>query len=166
MTRLLFGLIATIAIAGAACGSDDRKTQSSAGAQPSATDVAPTAAPSSASAASTPKVRAIRTSAAGDSKEAGSVFGSLFGSALSGAGGGGSTARLGAGDPALKAYLPSASDLPPGYSSFGEFSFRTPDGVSKTGGIDIAATMAFSGDVTSNGPIEGRHPHGDGDEAR
>ena len=67
-------------------------------------------------------------------------------------GGGGNATGLGEGDPTLKNYLPAASDLPPGYAPFGEFTFRTPDGVLKTGGIDIAASMAFSGDITSRDP--------------
>ena len=146
MKRMLFGAMVAVALLAAACGGGDKKqSQSVAPTQSVATEAA---APTSV-ASSTPAARVTKTPASNDKKAASGVFSSLFGSALSGGGG---TSGLGEGDPALKNYLPGASDLPAGYTSSGEFTFRTPDGISSSGGIDIAASMAFSGDITSRDP--------------
>jgi hypothetical protein len=50
-------------------------------------------------------------------------------------------------DPALKATLLTAQDLPAGFLSFGEFGFSVPD--PDVGNIDTAAAMFMSGDVES-----------------
>jgi hypothetical protein len=82
----------------------------------------------------------------------GTVFESLLGGGLGGASG--SSGSLGAGDPALKELLPAAEDFPAGFAPFGEFTFSSPDGVSADGKIDMAMSMAVSGDVAS-GNLEG-----------
>lgn len=149
LKRSLFSLIAVMTVLAAACGGGDKK--------PAATAAAPTEEPAASTAAKpaseTPS--SARTATPSTSKKSqdvvGGLFSTLFTGALSGGGSAGASG-LGDGDPALKQYLPSNADLPNGYTPQGQFTFRAPDGVSSTGGIDIAAEIAVSGDATANTP--------------
>ncbi len=142
-------LVAVVTLLAAACGGGDKK--------PAATAAAPTEQPTAAStaraASKTPAAAktSSSTSATKDEKAVGGLFNSLFNGALSGGAGGGA-ASLGEGDPTLAKYLPSNDDLPPGYTPQGQYTFRAPDGISETGGMDIAAEMAATGDVSASQP--------------
>jgi len=127
-----------LALLGAAClGGGDKDASPAATSRPAAS---PTAR-----AQATPETADVDETEAG-TDGLGSVFSSIFGGGLSGATG--STAGLGAGDPSLKQFLPAAEDFPEGYVPFGEFTFSTPDQVSANGKIDMAASMAMTGDLT------------------
>jgi hypothetical protein len=89
-------------------------------------------------------------SSEGDTGALDTVFESLLGGGLSGASG--SSGSLEPGDPALKALLPTAGEFPSGFTPFGEFTFSTPDGVSDAGKIDMAMSMAVSGDIDAANP--------------
>jgi hypothetical protein len=142
-----------LALASAACGGGDKK--------PSATVAAPKDQPAAAAtpgvAARSPTVskasaRASSTASASKDEEAvGGLFNLLFNKALNG-GEGGDTSGLGEGDPNLTKYLPSNADLPPGYTSRGQQTYRAPDGISETGGMDIAVEVATTGDVSTDQP--------------
>ncbi len=146
MKRSLLSLLAVAAIAAAACGGTDKKT-----APTTAAPTEPTTAATPKSSSKTPTASKTATSATKD--KSGELVGGLFGSVFSNAFGGGSDSGaangLGAADETLKQYLPSNSDLPDGYTPMGLRTFRGPDGISDTGGIDIAIETATKGDVSS-----------------
>ena len=139
-------VVASGALIAMACGGGDKKATATDAPASSETSVATTVA--RARSTSTPKPSATKASsslpqAAGtpvggsaSSKSFGTIFSSLFGGAFSGAG---APDGLGEGDPGLKQYLPDASDFPSGYETMGQHTFRTPDGISNSGGMDIAA---------------------------
>lgn len=134
---LLLGLAATLAFS-AACGGGDSKP-----------NTAPT---STATADRGDEPKATPTASDDDDEAVGesglsSIFGSVLGGGLSGGAG-----AVGTGDPDLKRFLPAASDFPDGYTPFGEFTFSSPDGISADGKIDVAMTMAISGDVDPEQP--------------
>lgn len=139
MSRTLAAfLLVAVFGAAAACGSGDKPP-------------APTAVP-----AATEKAAAATTSAAaqdaGDSAAVGSIFSTVLGGAFSG-GASGSGAQK-ASDPTLTRFLPADSDLPAGFTPFGQFTYRVPDGITKSGGMDMAASMAMSGDPSSKDPAK------------
>ena len=110
----------------------------------------PTAAATPKSSSKTPT--AAKTSTGATKDKSGELVGGLFGSVFSNAfgdAGSGASNNLGDADESLKQYLPSNSDLPDGYTPMGQRTFRGPDGISDTGGIDIAIETATKGDVSS-----------------
>src|SRR5581483_1165525 len=136
LRRLIIPTIVISLVAGA-CGGGSSKSQPSA---------APTEAPPTAAATAT---RPAPTATAARSSRTGSgLFRSIFSNALNSSSGPGAASGLGEGNPALKRFLPATNDFPGGYTPLGEFTFRTPDGISAAGGMDVAATMAISGDVS------------------
>ncbi len=156
MKRTLLATLAMIALLAASCGSDKPSSQPTA--TPAATEAAATAAPRATSTSPATPTRTARTTAtpakstSGTSSENtfGRVFGSVFGGALSSsAGATGSLTGLGAGDPTLEQYLPSNSQMPSGYTNSPAYSFRAPDGITSTGGMNISARIANSGDASS-----------------
>jgi hypothetical protein len=142
MPRFIVIALLSASLAVAACGGDkEPNREPPAGRSPAATAAVPasTAAPESTEASSRDGV--------GASGSAEGVLSFLFDNALSGAGSGGFPgAAAGEGDDSLKAYLLSSADLPDGYTSFGEFAFRVEDGISEYGAVDMAASMAMTGD--------------------
>jgi len=157
--RALFSLAVTTAVLAAACGGGDKKAPA---AEPSVPTQKPAATATAKASAKTPAssksaTRGKTATPASNSKSEKTIsglFGSLFSSALSGGPGASGDSGLGAGglgegDPALAKYLPSNSDLPDGYAPQGQFNFRAPDGISDTGGIDIAAEIASTGDPSA-----------------
>jgi hypothetical protein len=104
----------------------------------------------------TPTIAVSKTTTARSSGDAAGIFGSIFSSALSSGSGGGVPGRapggIQEGDPALKQYLPSDSEFPSGYTPVGEMTFRTPDGISATGGMNAAMKMAISGNPRATTP--------------
>jgi hypothetical protein len=147
MKRPLIAFAAGLAMLAVACGGGDKKT------------VSPTVAPTERVAADTAipaktvvAGNTVTPSAATKSeKTISGLFGSIFTGALNGPQGQAPNG-LGAGDPALLAYLPPNRALPSGYTPAGEYTFRAPDGISVTGGIDIAAELATAGDATASNP--------------
>lgn len=139
MNRILFTMAVVVALAVVACGGGDKKT------------AAKPAQPPAATATTAADTRASTPAAGGGEQAVGSIFQTLFSSgALSrGTGGNGSGAILG-GNESLKQYLLTKDDVPAGYMPFGEFTYRIPDGISKNGGIDMAASMFMSGDLAAN----------------
>lgn len=151
MSRTLAAVLLILTLGGVACRGGDK--------QPAA---APTGATAIASA--TPRLIPTVTAAASPTEAAsaagsdstsafGSLFSTVFGSALSGQSGAGA----GAGaqrdvDPTLTRYLLTADDLPAGFTPFGQFTFRVPDGISKKGGMDMAMSMAMGGDIRTGDP--------------
>jgi hypothetical protein len=107
---------------------------------------AATAAPSPSA---TPPV-----SAAAAQKAVGSIFSTLFSSgAISAASGSSSTSQpASAGDSSLKQYLLKANQFPAGYDNVEETSTRVSDGVSASGTIDVAASVATRGDAMADDP--------------
>jgi len=141
MKRIILMFAALVALAGVACGGDKK---------------APATEPAAASTANPAKDSASTPEASGGAGNAvGSIFSTLFSSDplnLSPAGDGGAVPAFGPGDESLKRYLLTKDDIPAGYSSMGEFTYRVPDGVSKEGGMDMAASMFTSGDPQSDDP--------------
>jgi hypothetical protein len=145
MRRSMIVCAAGLVLLAVACGGGDKN--------------APSVAPTERAAAQTPV--AGKTVAAGrtatpkasttSEKTITGLFGSIFGGALSGPQGD-VPSGLGEGDPTLAKYLPPNSALPDGYTPMGQYTFRAPDGISDTGGIDIAAEIASSGDPTASNP--------------
>jgi hypothetical protein len=111
---------------------------------------APTAAPTEAppTVAATATKPATTATPARSGRKGSSLFSSVFSNALSSSSGPNASSGLGEGDPALKRFLPATGDFPSGYTPLGEFTVRAPDGISEAGGMDMAATMAMSGDVS------------------
>lgn len=137
---LIIALAATLAFA-AACGGGNSEP-----------NTAPTSTATTARGDDEPEATSTPADDDDDDEAAGqsglsSIFGSVLGGGLSGGAG-----AVGTGDPDLKRFLPAASDFPDGYTPFGEFTFSSPDGISADGKIDIAMTMAVSGDVTQEQP--------------
>lgn len=151
MKRALFSLVIVMASAAAACGGGDKKSPT---AEPAASTEKPAASATAKVASKTPG--SSKTATAGKSATPGTssksektisgLFGSLFSSALSGAPDASGAGGLGEGDPSLAKYLPANSDLPDGYTPQGQFNFRAPDGISDSGGIDVSAEIASTGD--------------------
>lgn len=144
--RILFLGLALVLIPAAACGSGDKETA------PAADSGEP-----AASTTSTPEP-ADEGGGTGDSggvDAVSEVFSTLFGGALSGPDLFAGDADLTQGDASLLAYVLSVDDLPAGFTPFGEFTYRLPDGISETGGMDMAASMAYSGDIESDMPSNG-----------
>ena len=74
----------------------------------------------------------------------------FFQNALSEASSSGSSIEgLGQGDSALEKYLLTQADLPVGYTLDKTITARVPDGISKIGGGDMAASTATMGDAAS-----------------
>jgi len=98
-----------------------------------------------------PEVTATPESAEADLDGGGGGAGSLLGGSFnplqlfSNISSGGQPSS-GAADPDLKGALLAASDLPSGYTPFGEFSFSLP---TEYGNADMVANMFMSGDVLS-----------------
>lgn len=143
MTRSWFSLVAVVTIFAAACGSGDKKAPP------------PTAATPELAASQTPAPGktpvASKTTTTKSEKTISGLFGLLFNGVLNGAAGN-EPGGLGEGDPSLSQYLPPDSALPDGYAPGGQYTFRAPDGISDTGGIDIAAEIATAGDTTAANP--------------
>ncbi|HEX5479210.1 MAG TPA: hypothetical protein VFY79_05770 [Dehalococcoidia bacterium] len=132
MRRFAVLLVIVALPVGVACGSG--KSAPSAPAH----DITPTTA------------AAIATSAAASATETGSgssIVPLFLQDALSGVSSspGSSIAGLGQGDPTLEQYLLTQADLPSGYTAGETFNARAPDGISKTGGGDMAAAVAMKG---------------------
>ncbi len=150
MKRTLFSVLTVITVTAAACGGGDKAAPTP---EPAAPTQKPAVTATANAGATTPASAKSATPARSKGEKAISgLFGSLFSSAFSGGGqsadslGGGG---LGEGDPALAKYLPSNADLPEGYTPQGQFTFRAPDGISETGGIDVATQIASTGDPTA-----------------
>ncbi len=139
MKRILLPCIALAMLAAVACGGSDKSPAPSEPPQATATT-----APSSSSS----------PAASGGGEEAvGGIFNTIFSSgALTRGTSSGASGAMPAGDESLKQYLLNESDVPAGYSSLGEFSYRLPDGISKDGGMDMAASMFMSGDPAATDP--------------
>ena len=146
MKRVLSTITVLLALGAAACGgaaSDETATRG---------DDAPRATrtpkPEAPKATATSVLHPIRTPSPDEVPSASSGSGgglaSLLNTALGASSGG--AAGLGGGDSELEQYLLDDSDLPSGYATFGEFSFRAPDGISTSGGADISASLAMKGD--------------------
>jgi len=147
-------MVIAMAIVAAACGGGGKKSPTAEPAsptqKPAATATANTAAKTPASSVSaTPAKSATPASSSKSEKTISGLFGSLFSSALSGGPGAPGASGLGEGDPALAKYLPSNADLPAGYTPQGQFNFRAPDGISDTGGINVSAEIATTGDPSA-----------------
>ncbi|HYM14685.1 MAG TPA: hypothetical protein VEZ14_03935 [Dehalococcoidia bacterium] len=143
MSRILaaFLLIALFAAA-TACGTGDK-------ARPPATPVPTERAAATQPAASTTPAAAPGP---GDSAAVGNIFSTVLGGAFSG--GASAPGAQKASDPTLSRFLPDATDLPPGYTPLGQFTYRLPDGITRNGGMDMAATMAMRGDPSSHDPAK------------
>lgn len=154
MKLALIASISTLTVLAVACGGGPKSAPAPAN-TPAPTEVAPTAAPTKLATAPTaaapaPVATAARTpSTTSGEKSFSALFSSAFGGAFRSGGGNAGAGGLGQGDTSLLQYLPDTSDLPPGYTPGGQFTFRSPDGISAAGGMDIAAELAMRGDVTS-----------------
>ena len=139
MTRTLAALLLVPALVlAAACGSGDKKPQTA----PSPTPKAAVSAPTSATAAAADQAQG------GDSAAVGSIFSTVFGGAFGG-GASNPASQQQPSDPNLARFLPANSDLPDGFTPAGQFTYRLPDGITQNGGMDMAAEMAVSGNLTS-----------------
>jgi hypothetical protein len=140
MKRITIASLAILALVIAGCGGGDKPSGKPAS-TPAGIDV--TAAPAA-------KTGDFDGTTSGSSSGAlGDIFNTVFSSAL---GGGPSDDSAGEPDPGLADYLPPDSALPSGFEPVGQYTFRTPDGISGSGSMDIAAEMAVSGDIKSNDP--------------
>ena len=147
MKRTLFGVVAFVTLLAVACGGD-KNTSSSATSAPATQTTG-----SSATAKPASKTPAPAKTSGADGAKSKDVVSGLFSTLFTGALNGGTTpGSLGDGDPTLKQYLPADSDLPKGYAFQGQFTSRAPDGVSTSGGIDIAAEIATNGDPSAKDP--------------
>lgn len=136
MNRILLPFVAIVALAAVACGSGDKKPAPTEAPEPTA------AAASSSPAASSSGEEAV-----------GGIFNTIFSSgALTRGAGGGDAGEMPARDASLKDYLLTENDVPSGYTPTGDFSYRLPDGISKNGGMDMAASMFMSGDLAASDP--------------
>lgn len=146
MIRLIAGLLIVMAVAGGCLGGGDKQSDG--------TSDSPTREATAGRTAEAPDDTPTEQPEATGSEAEGSGLSSLFESVLGGGLGGasGSGAGLGAGDPALKALLPTADQFPDGFTPFGEFTFSSPDGVSEGGSIDMAISMAMSGEINPASP--------------
>ncbi len=151
MKRSLFVLLAAASLLAAACGGSDKKAPTTApSGQP--TDAPVASATPIATLTARPSARTTPPPTGSNGKDVlGGLFNTVFTGALSG-GEGLANKGFGAGDPRLVQYLPSNADLPAGYTSSGQYTFRAPDGISSSGGIDIAAEVATTGDATAPTP--------------
>lgn len=151
MNRILLPFVALVAVVAFACGGGATKSAPTRPPEATAT-TAPAATPSpdasSSAGASSP------ASAGGSGEEAvGGIFDTIFNSgALTRGTSGIDPGAMPAGDESLKRYLLSQADVPAGYAPLGEFSYRLPDGISKSGGMDMGASMFMSGDPAAADP--------------
>lgn len=141
--RILAAFVVLVALAAAACGGNGKPAPTQASkASPS---VAPTVAPTPAS------TSGASTSTETGAEAVGSIFNTIFSSgALDGATGSGAASN--GGDPSLEQYLLSQADVPAGYTSQGDVTYRLPDGISKQGGMNMAASTFISGDPAAADP--------------
>jgi hypothetical protein len=131
MKRILLPLVALLTLAAVACGGGDKKPSSAAPSESGATASASPAVP------------------AGGEEAVGGIFNTLFSSSALGGSEAGTTPAL---DGSLTQYLLTEDDVPAGYTSLGDFSYRLPDGISKEGGMDMAASTFSTGDPTGADP--------------
>lgn len=144
MERSLIVFTAGLALLTVACGSGDKKVPS-----PTVGTAATSAAqtPTTGKTAATGKTATPKASTKSEKTISG-LFGSIFNGALNGPQGA-ELRGLGEADPALTKYLPPNSALPDGYTPVGQYTFRAPDGISESGGIDIAVEMATRSEPAS-----------------
>lgn len=154
MKRRLFLMLALVAIAAAGCGGGEKKAETPASASPTQK---PAAAATAKAGVKMPTSSKSATPAASSKSEkaVSGIFGAVFNRALNGPRDAAATSS-GEGDPNLEQYLPVEADLPAGYTPSGQYTFRAPDGISETGGIDIAAEIATSGDAKLPTPTSPR----------
>lgn len=158
MNRILLAFVAMLTIFAFACGGDDGPKAS------------PTSTPRSEEPAETPDSDSDdggspteesdddESTSSDEDGNIGSLFGSVLGGGLGGATGGGGDPDFAFGaDPELGKFLLTDADVPAGYSSFGEFSFKVPDGISETGGGQASMAMFMSGDPSAiaSGDVSG-----------
>jgi hypothetical protein len=153
------GLAFIAAVMGSACAGDSAPRTaptSTATTEADATRaVTPAEETSVAAPTSTPQPAAVADpgdagGGASGGGDLGSILGNVLGPSLSGfASGGGDLPGLQEGDPALLQYVLRSGDVPPGYASMGESTFRAPDGISTGGSADMAMSMFASGDPAS-----------------
>ena len=139
MKRLILACPVVLAVVFAlACGSGDK-----------APAVA-TRTPATGAARATPSpVPAAAQPSGAQSGGAANAVSLLLGRALTGDGDVTGSGSLGAGDPALEAYVLKQSDLPSGYRIERTESTRVSDGISGSGTADVAASIATSGQFDS-----------------
>lgn len=156
MRRIVsFLALLLLLVAAVACGNGDKPStanRNDAGAAPTSTATA-TGDDADEPSDGTDSSDMEPTSA--DTNPLGGVFSTLFEGALTGPDLFAGDAQIGEGDPALLDYVLKAGEFPSGFTPFGEFTFRVPDGISEGGGVDMAASMAYSGDIESDVPAEG-----------
>ncbi|TAK55533.1 MAG: hypothetical protein EPO22_14395, partial [Dehalococcoidia bacterium] len=139
MKRALLPIVALVALVAVACGGGDKKP-------------APTQPPE-ATATTAPSSSSSPAASGGGEEAVGGIFNTIFSSgALTRGAGGPDGGAMPAGDESLKQYLLTASDVPSGYTSMGDFSYRLPDGISKDGSMDMAASMFMAGDPMATDP--------------
>jgi hypothetical protein len=150
VTRTIAAVLLVPALAVAvACGSGDKKPQ--AGSSPTSAALIPISTAGSESPVTAPPSSATRAPAGqGDSAAVGDIFSTVLGGAFGGGASGPSAAK--ASDPTLGRFLPGDSDLPAGFVVFNQITSRVPDGITTAGGMDMAASMAMSGDPSSGDP--------------
>lgn len=137
MKRLILACPVILAVVFAlACGSGDKAP------------AAPKRTPAASAARATPTSAATRASGS-QSGDAANAVSLLLGRALTGDGDVTGSGSLGAGDPALEAYVLKQSDLPSGYRIERTESTRVSDGISGSGTADLAASIASSGQFDS-----------------
>jgi predicted small lipoprotein YifL len=134
MKRILLSLVALLALAAVACGGDKQPASAS---------------PPESGARSAPAASSSPAASNGGEEAVGSIFNTLF---SSGALGGSEAGTTPARDGSLTQYLLTEDDVPAGYTSLGDFSYRVPDGISKEGGMDMAASTFSTGDPTAADP--------------
>ncbi len=144
----LMVVAAGLAVLTIACGGGDKPAPSPSNAPPTVRAALQTATPASTPALGGNTATPIGASDFTRETAISSLFGAIFNGALDGEQGL-PAGELGEGDPALTEYLPPNSALPDGYAPVGQYTLRAPDGISETGGIDIAAALAMSGDPES-----------------
>ncbi|MDP9238381.1 MAG: hypothetical protein M3P30_13490 [Chloroflexota bacterium] len=154
MKRLFVLILVSIALP-TACGGDKQVSPTPTSVR--STSVTPTASattdatPTAVASATVPAAR----SATGSEQAVGSIFNTLFSSGALNAATGSGAHAAGAtdeGDLRLKQYVLKASEFPAGYGGVEEFSSRVPDGISTSGMIDVAASVATRGDITADDP--------------
>lgn len=170
MQRLVPTALLLAALIAAACGAGSNKKPATPTDTPTS-EVAATPAPTntqtrSSQTATAAANRAVRGGSGGSGGAAGAtntpaqpgaaggrgvsgLFSTLFGSALDD-GTDDETEPPPASDGTITRFLPGPEDLPAGYTSVSDATFRVPDGISTTGGIDIAM-RGFKSDDPSAG---------------
>lgn len=139
MKRILLSVVALAALGAVACGGGDKTP-------------APTQPPE-AIATTAPSSSSSPAASGGGEEAVGGIFNTIFSSgALTRGTSGADDGAMPAGDESIKQYLLTAGDVPSGYTSMGDFSYRLPDGISKEGGMDMAASMFMAGDPNATDP--------------